>query len=321
MRRAGLALLCVLAAAACSDDKSVVVVAVQSNAAPIVRAAQLRVRASNGGNAQDLLFPEQPRAEDALLTTPITFSMSFQPKYKGTVTFKVEVLDPAQNVVASGESQPEQLSVGQITYATVWVSPICDPLQPAVACGNGQNCAFVCDSQQQARTTCVAGGAASPGDVCGGLSDCAPGSECFGFTCSGTSIKTCRKFCANDSDCGAGATCISILPCGVSQRQAFICSRPCDPTGSAIHGCVAGLHCFIYEGGVTDCGCRAPTRTAEIGQACLGEESCSPGLACVEQGGQKTCRPLCALAAPSCPESSACTELINSVYKAFGVCL
>lgn len=319
-------------ALACSDENSTVVVSVYSSAAPIPRVAQLRVRAQAGVYSQELLYPEKPRAEDALLelnsatakATPVTFSMSFRPMFKGTVVFNVEALDPSQVVLASGASSPEQLRTGQVTNASVMVSPACDPLQPSATCGNGLNCAFVCDPEtHQSRTSCMKSGLKSPGEICGDLADCAPGAECFEFTCQGTTIKTCRKFCASDADCGTDSACNLSISCSASTTKASICSRPCDPTGNATGGCVQGLHCFVYAGEVTDCACSPSTRTGGTGQACTGDDGCLPGLTCVERGGQKTCRPLCTVASSVsvCPTGTACTALSSPVYKVYGACL
>lgn len=315
-------------AAACSDERSMVVVSVLSSGGPIARVAQLRVQATNGQSGeyhQELFYPEKPKSEDALLElnqTPVTFSMSFRPIFKGTVTFEVEALDPAKNVLASGRSSPEQLNVGQVTYSTVKVSPACDPMQPVATCGSGQNCAFVCDSNKQAKTVCVSSHLTKPGEVCSDLADCVPGSECFEFTCLGTSIKTCRQFCTSDADCGTGATCSLSISCSASSSQARICSRPCDPTGNATGGCVPGLRCFVYSGEVTDCACSPSTRTGTVGQVCTSDDGCMPGLTCVDRGGQKSCRPLCVLTATAgCPTGTTCTALSSPVYKVYGACL
>lgn len=329
MIRSALLLSLATLVAACSDEKSTVVVAVYAGSAPIARVAQLRVRATNGQMSeysQELFYPEKPRAEDALLelnsVTPVTFSMSFRTMFKGTVTFEVDALDPNKAVLGSGESSPEQLNEGQVTYSTVRVSLPCNPLQPTATCGAQQNCAYVCDSQNQAKTVCLASGLKGPGEVCSDLSDCAPGSECFGFNCLGTSIKTCRKFCATDADCGTGATCVvGITACSTTPIDTRVCSQPCNPTGAAIDVCQPGMNCFIFAGEVTDCACRAPTRIAGIGQACTNDDDCIPGLTCVDRSGQKTCRPLCALAAPACPTGTTCTPLNSPVYKVYGACL
>jgi hypothetical protein len=322
------ALLLAALGLSCSENKSIVVVAVYSGDVPVSGVAQLRVQAVNGqlGEYSEVLYyPEKPRAETALLelskAQPVTFSLTFRSMFKGTVKFKIDALDGAQAILASGDSSPEQLGSGQITYANVRVVPPCDPMKPALTCGERQNCAFVCDAQKQAETVCLASGLTNPGDACGDLSDCAPGSECFEFSCAGSPVKTCRKFCSTDADCGAGAACIALTPCSGSARKANICSRPCDPTGSATNGCAAGLRCFIYAGEVTDCACSPATRTGSMGQTCASDEACQPGLTCVDFGGQKTCRPLCTIKNSVCPGGSSCTQVDSSVYKTYGVCL
>lgn len=195
----------------------------------------------------------------------------------------------------------------------------CDPLRPSLTCGEGQNCAFVCDPQNQPKRVCLSGGSRSPGTVCNELADCAPGSACFQYSCSGTSIKTCRRFCSNDQGCGTGATCSLSFSCSASSEEARICSQPCDPTGSADDGCAQGLYCFVYAGEVTDCACRPSSRVGANGQKCTSDDSCAPGSTCVDRGGQKTCRPICSLAAASCPSGTVCTQLTG--YRVYGACL
>ena len=323
-----IALLFATLSVACSDGKSIVVVSVLTDAQPIANVAQLRVRATTGQMgeySQEVLYPEKPRAENELLeinsTKPVTFSMTFRSMFKGTVTFQVEALDVTQTVLASGESSSEPLSEGQITYATVTVRAPCDPLSPAIVCGNGRNCALICDSQDRAKLVCVAPGLKNPGDLCNDLSDCVPGAECFQFACAGTSVKTCRQFCNTDADCGAGSVCNLDISCPASATRARVCTRACNPTGEATQGCVPGLRCFVYAGEITDCACSPASRISGVGQPCTEEDDCLPGLTCVDQAGQKTCRALCMLVSPLCPSGTTCTPLSSPVYRVYGACL
>ena len=66
MKTARMALLCAAMALSCSDEKSVVVIAVYGGVVPVTGVAQLRVQATTGQSgeySQVLFYPETPRAE------------------------------------------------------------------------------------------------------------------------------------------------------------------------------------------------------------------------------------------------------------------
>ncbi|HJX54247.1 MAG TPA: hypothetical protein VJ801_15885 [Polyangia bacterium] len=327
--RTALPVLLLLAlAAACSEDKSFVVVSVFSSVHSIANVAQLRVKVTDGQYNQQLLYPDKPRAATALLqlndTTPVTFSVSLRTMFKDDVTLDVEPLDATQASLGRGTGGPYPLRVGQVTYATVYVSPACDPMAPTEICGAGKTCALVCDQNSQPEMLCFPAGPMNPGDPCTYTTDCLPGSECFEFnapTCVTVAqpVKTCRQFCNIDSDCGAGS-CNSSVSCKTTSTSLHLCSRPCDPTGDATGGCAAGLLCFIYTGEVTDCACLDRSRVGAVGVSCTTDENCQPGLMCVDRGGSKSCQTICQLSSPKCATGT-CTRLTNPDYQVFGACL
>jgi hypothetical protein len=252
-----LAVLLLALAAACSEDKSFVVVSAYSSVHPIANVAQLRVKVTDGQYSEQLLYPETPRAATALLrldpTTPVTFSVSFRPLFKDDVTFDVDALDGTLASLGRGTSAAQSLRVGQVTSARVDLAPTCDPVAPAT-CGVHYTCALVCDQDSRPETLCYSAGNKEPGEACTDIADCVPGSACFEYKACSTvpsPVKTCRQFCHTDADCGAGSFCNTSVACDTTSAPLRICSRPCSPTA----GCALGLGCFTYAGGITDCAC------------------------------------------------------------------
>jgi hypothetical protein len=253
-----LAVLLLALAAACSEDKSFVVVSVLSPIHPIANVAQLRVNVTDGQYSEQLLYPETPRAATDLLqldpNTPVTFSVSFRATFKADVTFDVEALDRTPAPLGRGTSAAQSLRVGQVTSAIVDVVPTCNAMDPALTCGPGYTCALVCDQDSRQETLCYAAGQKEPGEACTDIADCVPGSACFEYTSCSTAtqpVKTCRQFCNSDLDCGALSFCNTSVSCDNTSASLRICSRPCTSTA----GCAVGLGCFTYAGGITDCAC------------------------------------------------------------------
>jgi hypothetical protein len=324
-----LSVLLLALAAACSDDKSFVVVLVSSSPL-IANVAQLRVKVTDGQLSEQLLYPETPRAATALLqlndTKPVTFSVSLRTTFKDDVVLEVQPLDIGGAPLGAGASGPQRLNVGQVTYVTVLVAPPCDPMAPAAICEAGKTCALVCDSDSRPEMLCYSAGQGNPGDPCTVTTDCALGSECFDFTTPTCPVpvqpvKTCRKFCNNTSDCDAGSFCMTGVSCGQTSTPLHICSRPCNPTGDATGGCAPGLFCFIYSGEITDCACRDQSRAGAVGGSCATDADCQPGLLCVDRGSQKSCQTICQLNSLSCATGKTCTRLTNPDYQVFGACL
>jgi hypothetical protein len=332
MKPAPFALLVSLVAivAACSDDKSYAVVSVYSGVHPIPNVAQLRVDVNTQQFHQQLVYPDRPRASTSLLqldsTTAVTFSVSFRTMFKEAVTFTVEALDGAGVSLGKGTSAPQPINVGQVTYATVYVAPPCDPTSPATTCGTNQTCVLSCDKTTSLpQLTCSAAGLKNPGESCTDISDCLPGSECFEFKACSTAAqprKTCRRFCNNDATCGSGSNCSATVACDGASTPTFkLCTRPCDPTGDATGGCAAGLLCFLYAAETTDCSCLDSSRAKAVGTECSSDQDCQPGVMCVDRDGSKTCQAICKLASPDCPTGTTCTALTSPSYKVFGACL
>ena len=330
MKRAKLlstALLLSALAAACSEDKSFVVVRVLGSLS-IANVVQLRVKVTDGQYSEQLLYPETPRAATALLqldpNTPVTFSVSFRTMFKDDVVLDVEPLDTGGASLGRGTSVPQPLKLGQVTYVTVEVTPpTCDPMAPVATCGHSYTCALVCDQNSQPDKLCFPAGLGNPGESCADTTNCAPGSACFEFTTCSTvaqPVKTCRKFCTGDSICGTGSSCIAGVSCDNASTSFRLCSRPCDPTGDATLGCAPGLLCFIYSGETTDCACRDQSRAGAVGASCATDDACQPGLLCVDRGSAKSCQAICQLSSPKC-STGTCTRLTNPDYQVYGACL
>jgi hypothetical protein len=337
----------------CADD-SYAVVSVLTYAGGVDGVAQFRVHVESGSAQDTLLYPKQPSESLHLDTShPITFSVEFSSSHVGQTTFEVEPLDANGAALGYGKSSmtiakdkvvdvPVLVVVGALrpehgldggTAGDSGTSQLsCDPYAPSSACGANQTCGLLCSADQPAIGMCYAAGPGKPGDTCANNNECAPGSQCFTFTAAGCSVMTCLRFCNNDDAmCGEqGAYCNVPIQCGTTPPFAA-CSRPCDPTRTGTVGCATGLSCFIYTGETTDCACAGQ---GDLGAACsqnsgcngeAGCAGCRAGLSCVVPTGSAAgtsgaCRPICALAAPTCPTGTTCHAFEGSTHLLYGFC-
>ena len=339
--------------AGCADD-SYAKVSVKTYSGTIDGVAQFRVRVGSESAQDTLLYPKQPSEALHLDTShPITFSVEFSSSHTGQAVFEVEPLDGHGAALGYGTTTAT-ISKGQVFDVSVAVVPgalrpergldggatgdsgnsklSCDPFAPGSACGANQTCGLLCSMDQPAVGMCYAAGPGKPGDTCASNNDCGPGSQCFTFTAVGCSVMTCLRFCNGDAMCGEqNAFCNVPIQCGTTPPFAA-CSRPCDPTGTGTVGCAAGLSCSVYAGETTDCSCPG---LADVGAACTqnsgcnsetGCTGCRAGLSCVVPPGSATgssngaCRPICSLAAPTCPTGMTCHAFEGSTRLIYGFC-
>jgi hypothetical protein len=332
---------------ACKDE-SYAVVSVVTYSDTVSAVAQFRVHVGNGPDLDTLYYPRQPSESLTLDTShPITFSVEFPDSRGGQADFEVEALDGSgatlgygktDAVIAKGKvfkvpvaivvgaMRPER---GQDGGANTDAGALaCDPYVPSAACGSGQTCGLLCAENKPAVGMCYAAGFGKPGDLCAKNDECAPGSQCFAFTAVGCQVMTCLRFCNHeDAACGEqGAFCNVPIQCGSTPPFAA-CSRPCDPTGTGTLGCAAGLSCFVYANETTDCACAglgglgAPCNQS---QGCNGEANCygcAAGLSCVlpTNATMGTCRPICRVAAPTCPTGTTCQAFADPVRQLLGL--
>jgi hypothetical protein len=339
--------------AACTDD-SYAVVSVLTYAGSVDGVAQFRVHVESGSAQDTLLYPNQPTESLHLDTSrPVTFSVEFSASHLGQTTFEVEPLDGNGAVLGYGKStvaihkdkvvnvsvlvvlgalRPEHGLDGGAGGDGGTSQLSCDPYAPSSACGANRTCGLLCSAGQPAIGMCYAAGPGAPGAACASNNDCGSGTQCFTFTATGCSVMTCLRFCNGDAMCGEqNAFCNVPIQCGSTPPFAA-CSRPCDPTGTGIAGCAAGLSCFVYAGETTDCACAG---LGDIGAACTqnsgcnGEANCAgcrAGLSCVVPTGAATgtgsgvCRPICGLAAKVCPTGTTCHAFDGSTRLVYGFC-
>ena len=311
---------------ACSDDESYAHVSVLSATDPIENVGQLRVHASLGGKQDLLNYPKTPTGNLILnRTTPVTFTIGFKDSYQGLATIEVEALAKTGENLGYGRTTA-QVGGGNVARVEVRISPAairvtsggttpisCAPTNPAAACGPNMTCGLPsCAEGEPIDGLCFPAGPGLPGNVCVNNSDCGVGSQCFSFEAK-CQVRTCLRYCNADSDCGeVDSYCNTPLNCG-----ARICSRPCDPTGTATTGCTSGLACFIYTGETTDCACPSSRAQGAVGATCTTDDQCAAGNVCVLPQGR--CNPVCKRSAPACPTGTTCTALTG--YTKYGACL
>ncbi len=340
-----------LAAVPACKEEAFALISVLSFSEPMAGVTQLRVQVKNGDDWSTLYYPRQP-TEPMVLDAihPVTFSVEFSPSRGGTTTFAVEPIDANDDGLGYGQTEAtiEKEEVFEVTVRVVpgAVGPVrgqdggassdgggasslvCDPYQPAAACGDGRTCGLLCPEGQPPVGMCYVAGPGAPGQACATNNDCSPGSQCFTFSAVACQVRTCLRFCQTDDACGeAGAYCNLPFQCGSTFTA---CSRPCDPTGPGTTGCAAGLACFVYSDETTDCACPG---LGVAGAACTQSQGCdgvsvcagcAPGLSCVVPtggaAGAGICRPICSLEAAACPTGTTCRAFAGSTRARYGFC-
>lgn len=321
----------------CADD-TFALVSVTTSSGRLDDVAELRVHVTNAAAGDVLDYPMQMSRPLQLDTErPVTFSVEFK-DWSGQAAFEVEPLakdgttlaygrtlafvsrhevNAVAVLVYPGTARPEQRQGGVMSDDDL----ACAPHAPAEACGtDNRTCGVLC-SADQAVSMCYLAGPNAPGAACTSNRDCAPGTQCFPLGAIACPVMTCLKFCSNDSECGdSNAFCNVPIPCG--RRTFRACSRPCDPTLASNNGCAAGLGCFVYSGETTDCACPG---TGGTGAACTQNAGCASGLSCLlptspDAGATGVCRPVCKLAAPTCPSGTTCHAFEDSSRRLYGVC-
>lgn len=324
------------AATACAKHKSFILVEVLSTSGEIRGVAQLLVDVQSGPNTDFLRYPTERTADLVIAEkTAVTFSVSFTTGHKGQIEVGVAAVDKMGMLLGYGTAAAA-IYPGGTNQVTVRVTrgaappggdggapdaATCQPAAPS-PCGASGTC-FVACRGDAGTGMCTTGGTRQPGETCERNEDCAPGSQCFSFACAAAApIRTCLRFCADANDCGGGL-CSTPVQCADTPTGFRACSRPCDPTGPATAGCAAGLFCFLFDGELPDCDCRAQTRVGGDGAACTDTRGCQPGFHCVSMGGATRCRALCRLdgTGARCTAGLTCTKLVDPEFKIWGACL
>jgi hypothetical protein len=351
MKAAALVLLLVPAlAGGCGADRSYALVSLLSAGGQFNDVAGVTVQVRNDVFIDTLTY--RPSTKQGLVrfdeAVPLTFSVGFRTSsHKGTLEVAVTPINTSGASLGYGVGTAQ--IAGDLTKVTVRVTRgalppagpdggagpgdggaevgpsgdagvTCDPVSPT-AC-NGGTCYLSCRKDLPPVGMCTMAGTKQPGELCMRNEECAAGSQCFDFSCGmgRPSVKACLRFCKDDSMCGAGQ-CATPIPCEGQPTTFKACSQACNPVGEAQQGCAAGLNCFVFQGEVPDCDCAGASHVKDVGVACTGSEECKPGLLCVSMAGNKTCRPVCRLDAPTCPSGQMCTKLVDPDYKTFGACL
>ncbi len=337
---------------ACTEGKSFILVTMtlKPQAMPIPAFASARVVVAAAGQSDSLVYPARGGANELTAARDVSFSVSFSDDLSGDASLSVTLLSATGNPLGSGTAAV-LISPGRVAYATVEIDPNARPLdtdagvldgmqqtdgngdaQPFFACtphnfagcGPNQTCGVSCMVSGEPQSICMAAGMKQPGELCTGVGDCAPGSQCFEDKCGGDSVRVCRRYCSNDADCPMAGQCFKQIECSMPPRPTGvrICSQPCDPRNDAKLGCAEGLRCFIYPGEVPDCNCVSAQRVGGDGADCVDFGSCQPGLLCVTMSGTPVCRPICRLDAPTtCQAGRTCQMLTNPNYNIFGACV
>lgn len=189
----------------------------------------------------------------------------------------------------------------------------CRLVAPQCGCFAGQMCQRA--TAGSAVRTCVAAGATPVGGGCAFSTACVPGATCI--RPGGIPQGQCESWCFTGAECGGG-TCMR-LALGTDVGS---CSSACDPSGTALEGCPAGLFCRIVLGErLEDMApshgalCSAPGGAAEGGACPTSSLDCAPGLYCAGA----VCRRVCSSTA-DCIAPATCVAL-SPAFRALGYCM
>jgi hypothetical protein len=209
---------------------------------------------------------------------------------------------------------PDAMSMclGPIPDCTPSPGGACDHVCQA-RCGCGQRCAIFSGAPAcvpPAPAPVALGGACSAT-----LDDCSAGAVCLGEA-SESCGSHCYRFCRTSADCPSGAQCDLDVEVA-SKTVAKACSAPpekCDPTGAAPCANAARpsplFACYVQsqnpDSAVCDC-----AGGKNLGEACMFEHECAPGLECIRVGnGGGVCRRVCHLGVSgSCQAGTTCAPL------------
>ena len=192
----------------------------------------------------------------------------------------------------------------------------CRLLAPQCGCPGGQAC-----YPSGTTRVCAVAGTRPEGSACTGVSDCAAGLGCVGFT---PTVSMCSRICATDTDCGAGSLCIHTIGDGAGGTVPGLkfCSRACSPAPSA--GCPAGLACTLFQETAapmrvfTDCG--GPVGTGTQFAPCTDESDCAAGYGCFDTGAGNECLAWCRVASPTCAGGLSCLGVAVVDGVEWGAC-
>jgi hypothetical protein len=335
-------------AASCSSERSYALVNVRAMEGEFADVSQLVVYVSNGDNRDILYYPKTPIGSYSFSTSEVLdFSVSFKTSYKGLLKIGVEPHSAGGGSLGYGEAS-RPIDPGHVVKMDVFVirnalppetgdggagdgggtpptdggAPVsmCEPTA-AATCGAGKTCYVDCRPGGVGVGMCTASGSKKQGEACTKNEECEPGSQCFQFPCAGDpKPRICMHFCKSDNDCNGGR-CSREVPCEDKQTGFRVCTQSCDPRGTGVVGCAAGLTCFIFKGEVTSCDCRSSKRVGADGEACTDTEDCQPGLLCVGMGGSRLCRPICRLGSNQDCSGRTCTKLVDPDYSTWGACV
>lgn len=324
---AALVALASLTLAACSNNRSFVVVQLRSSAADEAFAGveKVIVTVSQGQELTNTLTYDT----DGItidFTTPNALSLNFSSEQSGTVTIDLTAIDGKDCTVARTtivapirRGGTSQVTANLFAHnsctprdggpppADGAVLPGCDPT--GTACGASQTCQVKC-SVSPPVNECTPAGKGKHGATCATNADCEPGAQCFKYASATCSASVCLRYCGGQATCEAGeggapdggigtrSLCVGPVQCGSLLTAYHTCSFACDPRESAVNAkttlCPAGLTCLMVgDMDQVDCACPEPSRTGTDGADCAGGAFCAPGYICNMMGGVRKCRAVC----------------------------